>query len=54
MQVLVEEAPAAVRDLQARGVVFDLDHEGRLALGLEGGHTAAASSTPAAARPATS
>jgi L-aspartate oxidase len=27
-----------VRDLQARGVVFDLDHEGRLALGLEGGH----------------
>jgi L-aspartate oxidase len=38
--VLVEEAPAAVRDLQARGVVFDLDQEGRLALGLEGGHTA--------------
>ena len=38
MQVLVEEAPAAVRDLLARGVVFDLDHEGRLALGLEGGH----------------
>jgi L-aspartate oxidase len=28
-----------VRDLLARGVVFDLDHEGRLALGLEGGHT---------------
>lgn len=27
-----------MRDLQARGVVFDLDHEGRLALGLEGGH----------------
>ncbi len=38
MRVLVEEAPAAVRDLLARGVVFDLDHEGRLALGLEGGH----------------
>ena len=38
VQALVEEAPAAVRDLQARGVVFDLDHEGRLALGLEGGH----------------
>jgi L-aspartate oxidase len=37
--VLVEEAPATVRDLIARGVVFDLDHEGRLALGLEGGHT---------------
>ncbi len=38
VEVLVEEAPAAVRDLQARGVNFDLDHEGRLALGLEGGH----------------
>jgi L-aspartate oxidase len=38
VQVLVEEAPATVRDLQARGVDFDLDHEGRLALGLEGGH----------------
>jgi len=37
---LTEEAPAAVRDLQARGVVFDLDQEGRLALGLEGGHRA--------------
>ncbi|MFT3865773.1 MAG: FAD-dependent oxidoreductase [Solirubrobacterales bacterium] len=40
VRVLVEEAPAAVRDLQARGVDFDLDHEGRLALGLEGGHSA--------------
>jgi L-aspartate oxidase len=39
VRVLCEEAPAAVRDLQARGVVFDLDHEGRLTLGLEGGHT---------------
>ncbi len=38
--MLCEEAPAAVRELQARGVVFDLDHEGRLALGLEGGHAA--------------
>jgi L-aspartate oxidase len=38
VRALVEEAPGAVRDLQARGVVFDLDHEGRLALGLEGGH----------------
>jgi L-aspartate oxidase len=38
VRVLVEEAPGAVRDLLARGVVFDLDHEGRLALGLEGGH----------------
>jgi L-aspartate oxidase len=40
VRVLVEEAPAAVRDLQARGVNFDLDQEGRLALGLEGGHSA--------------
>ncbi|HEY1853809.1 MAG TPA: FAD-dependent oxidoreductase, partial [Solirubrobacterales bacterium] len=40
VRVLTDEAPAAVRDLQARGVVFDLDHEGRLALGLEGGHSA--------------
>ncbi len=40
VRVLAEEAPAAVRDLQARGVVFDLDQEGRLALGLEGGHKA--------------
>ncbi|HEU4461601.1 MAG TPA: FAD-dependent oxidoreductase [Solirubrobacterales bacterium] len=38
VRVLVEEAPAMVRDLVARGVVFDVDHEGRLALGLEGGH----------------
>jgi L-aspartate oxidase len=38
VKVLADESPAAVRDLQARGVVFDLDHEGRLALGLEGGH----------------
>jgi L-aspartate oxidase len=38
VRALVEEAPATVRDLIARGVVFDLDHEGRLALGLEGGH----------------
>ena len=38
VRVLVGEAPGAVGDLLARGVVFDLDHEGRLALGLEGGH----------------
>jgi L-aspartate oxidase len=37
--VLVEEAPAAVRELQERGVVFDLEPDGELALGLEGGHT---------------
>jgi L-aspartate oxidase len=39
VRALVEEAAAVVRDLIARGVVFDLDQEGRLALGLEGGHT---------------
>jgi L-aspartate oxidase len=39
VRALVEEAPAVVRDLLARGVVFDVDHEGRLGLGLEGGHT---------------
>ena len=39
VRVLVEAAPEMVRDLLARGVVFDVDHEGRLALGLEGGHT---------------
>ena len=39
MQTLVEEAPAAVRELLSRGVVFDLDPNGELALGLEGGHT---------------
>jgi L-aspartate oxidase len=38
VRVLVDESPTVVRDLIARGVVFDLDHEGRLALGLEGGH----------------
>jgi L-aspartate oxidase len=37
--VLVEEAPHAVRELRERGVVFDLDEDGELALGLEGGHT---------------
>ena len=39
MQVLVDEAPAAVRDLRSRGVSFDLEPEGELSLGLEGGHT---------------
>jgi L-aspartate oxidase len=37
--VLVEGAPAAVAELRARGVAFDLDEDGALALGLEGGHT---------------
>lgn len=35
----MEEAPAAVADLRSRGVLFDLDEDGELALGLEGGHT---------------
>jgi len=39
VQTLVEEAPAAVQELRSRGVVFDLDPGGELALGLEGGHT---------------
>lgn len=38
VQALTEESPAVVRDLIARGLEFDLDQEGRLALGLEGGH----------------
>jgi len=39
VQALVEEAPDAVRELRERGVEFDLDPDGELALGLEGGHT---------------
>jgi L-aspartate oxidase len=39
VQTLVEEAPAAVRELRRRGVRFDTEPGGRLALGLEGGHT---------------
>jgi L-aspartate oxidase len=38
--VLCEEAPAVVDDLAALGVRFDADRQGRLALGLEGGHSA--------------
>ncbi|HEV3047178.1 MAG TPA: FAD-dependent oxidoreductase [Solirubrobacteraceae bacterium] len=38
-ETLVREAPARVRDLQALGVRFDADRFGRLALGLEGGHS---------------
>ena len=37
--VLVEEAPECVQELQALGVSFDADRFGRLALGLEGGHS---------------
>src|SRR5689334_18616153 len=36
---LVQEAPDCVNDLQALGVRFDADRFGRLALGLEGGHS---------------
>ncbi|MGO9907691.1 MAG: L-aspartate oxidase [Solirubrobacteraceae bacterium] len=38
-RVMCEEAPEAVRDLMRLGVRFDADHDGRLALGLEGGHS---------------
>jgi L-aspartate oxidase len=38
-RVLCEEAPAAVADLDRLGVRFDADRNGRLALGLEGGHS---------------
>src|ERR1700676_36365 len=37
--ILVREAPDCVRDLQQLGVRFDADRFGRLALGLEGGHS---------------
>ncbi|WP_372789625.1 L-aspartate oxidase [Paraconexibacter sp.] len=37
--VLVREAPGVVEDLQRLGVRFDADRHGRLALGLEGGHS---------------
>ncbi|HTU96532.1 MAG TPA: FAD-dependent oxidoreductase [Solirubrobacteraceae bacterium] len=39
-RVLCDEAPAAVQDLTDLGVTFDADRAGRLALGLEGGHSA--------------
>ncbi|HEY7933204.1 MAG TPA: FAD-dependent oxidoreductase [Solirubrobacteraceae bacterium] len=38
-EVLVTEAPGCVQDLQTLGVRFDADRFGRLALGLEGGHS---------------
>ncbi|MFT4034581.1 MAG: FAD-dependent oxidoreductase [Patulibacter sp.] len=37
-EVLVAEAPTHVARLQALGVRFDADRQGRMALGLEGGH----------------
>ena len=38
-EILTREAPDCVRDLQSLGVRFDADGAGRLALGLEGGHS---------------
>ncbi|HEX3910663.1 MAG TPA: FAD-dependent oxidoreductase [Solirubrobacteraceae bacterium] len=38
-EMLAREAPDCVRDLEALGVRFDADRAGRLALGLEGGHS---------------
>jgi L-aspartate oxidase len=38
-QVLVDEAPGCVHDLEALGFRFDADRRGQLALGLEGGHS---------------
>ena len=38
-RVLTEEAPGVVTDLERRGVRFDADRHGHLALGLEGGHS---------------
>src|SRR5207302_1016489 len=38
-RVLCDEALAAVEDLERFGVAFDTDRRGRLALGLEGGHS---------------
>jgi len=38
-EILAREAPDCVRDLESWGVRFDADRFGRLALGLEGGHS---------------
>lgn len=38
-EILASEAPQCVHDLQTLGVRFDADRFGRLALGLEGGHS---------------
>ncbi|MFN2616254.1 MAG: L-aspartate oxidase [Thermoleophilaceae bacterium] len=38
-RVLCEDSPARVRELESFGVRFDADRRGRLALGLEGGHS---------------
>jgi L-aspartate oxidase len=39
VRVLVDEGPQRVRELIALGAVFDTDHEGRLLLAREGGHS---------------
>lgn len=39
VQVLVEEGPTRVRELQAAGAMFDLDPEGELKLGKEAAHS---------------
>ncbi|HMB55007.1 MAG TPA: FAD-binding protein, partial [Thermoanaerobaculia bacterium] len=39
VRALAEEAPVAVRELRRRGVEFDTGADGKLKLGLEGGHT---------------
>ena len=40
VEILAREAPGAVAELQRLGVRFDVEEDGRLALGLEGGHSA--------------
>jgi L-aspartate oxidase len=40
VEALAREAPAAVAELRERGIEFDLEPDGELALGLEGGHSA--------------
>ena len=40
VEALAHEAPGAVQELIARGVGFDTDPDGELALALEGGHSA--------------
>jgi L-aspartate oxidase len=39
VRVLCEKSPARVHELESLGVRFDADRSGRLALGLEGGHS---------------
>jgi L-aspartate oxidase len=39
VEILCTEAPAVIDDLRGRGVSFDVDRSGALALGLEGGHS---------------